>query len=1421
MPTLGDVAVDVHANMAPFENEVERGTDQTFSQAERSADKSGSKMGSAMGSRAMGVFNKITLGAAGLVGAGIGAALVGGFSRLTQIDEATAKLTGLGHSAQEVEGIMDSALASVKGTAFGLGEAATIAAAAVASGIKPGKDLTAYLKLTADTATIAGVSMAEMGDVFNEVAATGKLTGDSLNRLTDRGIPVLQILADSLGKTPAQVREMVSKSEISFEEFATAMQTKVGGAALESGKTFTGSLANLKASIGRIGANFLEPFFASMVTGLGDLTKLLAPVEDAAGKMGEGFKKAFDFAGQFSNILGPLAAGVGVFVVSFSALIVATNLWSKALLGVKAVLASMKANPVILILSAIAALGVALVVAYQKSEKFRKVVDGAFAAIKKAIEPAVAFVIKLKDQFVAAGGPLDSLKAGLKAMGNVLLPIFQQIWSAIQPVIQDALPRLKAAFGEIAQALKPVIEAIGPAFGALGQKLAQVAEMIGKVWKVIGPTVLAVLKNLVSTIFSILQGLVKVIAGILNVIVGIFSGDGERIKKGFSQIFHGLSNIVLGILRGMLNQIKIIFGAIAPFFVQIGKKIWDAITGVFRSVIDWIVANWPKIITVLLGPLGLVIALVVKNKDQIVAVFQSLLSRVKEIFAGIGAWFASVWAKVGEIALGVAKFFQPIIDAFKAVGRAFRTVYQNWIAPIFELLGAIVVWLAKKVFAAAMDSIKAAWRGLGNLVKSVYTNLIKPIIDAYAKAIMWMWKNAIKPAINLIKSAWNALGAGIRAVYNNIIKPALSAVGKFFQHVWRDVIKPVINAISGAWKALGNGLKSVYRNIIKPALNSVLSLFRSVKESILKAVRGLRDSLSAIFTKIGGFFSDLGTKISNVWKNTIKGVFGAFNKAGTGMKTAFKTVIDGIGKQWGRLKELAKKPINFVLGTVINEGLIKGFNKLADFFGTKHMADVPTLATGGPVRGPGGPRDDKIFARLSNNEHVLTAREVAMAGGHGAILQWRKAILAGKAFDMPPGFASGGQVVRPVPGGFGTFPSYAGHTGVDFPVGTGTPVHAVMDGVIKAITSLTTSYGKHIKQSLPISGANEALYAHLNSFATSVGKKVGAGEVIGYTDSTGNSTGPHLHFTQQYPGGNYVNPTALLNGAVQPEEGGLKALWGKVKGVVKQLNPIEFLKNMFSNAVGKYTAMMKTPFGQMVAGAVTKIKTYATEWVKDKAANMFQGDPAGSGVERWRPTITSALRANGLPTSDDYVEAWLRQVKSESGGNPKAVQNGYVDVNTLSGDLAKGLLQTISATFNAYKHPGHDDIFNGYDNALAAMAYAKSRYGKTGMLGVIGHGHGYDNGGFIPPGVTTMINSSRKREPAAVFTQEQWSTLEAIAQGRDPRHDQRDQPIQIHLHGVIDSASAAREIEAMLINRGRITGGVNLPSRSRKPVRHT
>lgn len=244
---------------------------------------------------------KITKPALAVGGALAGITIGKGFGRLVEIDNAKAKLEGLGHSGKNVKGIMDNALESVKGTSYGLGEAATTASSAVAAGIEPGKELTRYLSLTGDAAAIAGTSMGEMGSIINKVQTSNKAYNGELQQLSERGIPIYQWIAKEAGVTADAVFDMASDGKISSEMFLNAIETNIGGAAKKMGqKSFTAGLANMWAAVGRLGASFLDAggkgggFFSKMKPLMEELTNSLDGMETKAAKWGESLGKAFD-----------------------------------------------------------------------------------------------------------------------------------------------------------------------------------------------------------------------------------------------------------------------------------------------------------------------------------------------------------------------------------------------------------------------------------------------------------------------------------------------------------------------------------------------------------------------------------------------------------------------------------------------------------------------------------------------------------------------------------------------------------------------------------------------------------------------------------------------------------------------------------------------------------------------------------------------------------------------------------------------------------------------------------------------------------------------------------------------------------------------------------------------------------------------
>ena len=227
-----------------------------------------------------------------IAGAALAAvAFAKGWARLTEIDSARAKLKALGHDASAITNISTSALASVKGTAYGMNDAMTLAATAVAAGVKEGAALTRYLTMVGDAAAASGTDLSQMGAILGKVQTTNRAYLGQLNQLATAGLPIYQWLAEECDTTTDKVRTMASTGKISSETFFNAIEKHVGGAAKVIGQeSLTGAISNVNASIARIGANFLdaggsgEGFFSQLKP---LLVEFMGALEDAEGVAAE------------------------------------------------------------------------------------------------------------------------------------------------------------------------------------------------------------------------------------------------------------------------------------------------------------------------------------------------------------------------------------------------------------------------------------------------------------------------------------------------------------------------------------------------------------------------------------------------------------------------------------------------------------------------------------------------------------------------------------------------------------------------------------------------------------------------------------------------------------------------------------------------------------------------------------------------------------------------------------------------------------------------------------------------------------------------------------------------------------------------------------------------------------------------------
>jgi tape measure domain-containing protein len=273
--TLDELVVIINAQTKDFKKQIAEVNNQLDGLDKQAGvvDKKTSVMSKSLA--AVGKVAKVAFVAAGAAFAAmIGKFVIGGgISRALNIEDAQAKLKGLGHDTKSVEKIMESALGAVRGTAYGLDAAATTAASAVAAGIKPGKELTKYLTLTADAATIAGIGMDEMGSIMNKVTTSGRAMTDNLNQLSDRGIPIFQWLQEEYKVSAEELRKMVSDGKVDAETFRRVIEKNIGGAALASGSTTRGAWENMKAAMARVGAAIVSDIIPKVRGAFGDMTK--------------------------------------------------------------------------------------------------------------------------------------------------------------------------------------------------------------------------------------------------------------------------------------------------------------------------------------------------------------------------------------------------------------------------------------------------------------------------------------------------------------------------------------------------------------------------------------------------------------------------------------------------------------------------------------------------------------------------------------------------------------------------------------------------------------------------------------------------------------------------------------------------------------------------------------------------------------------------------------------------------------------------------------------------------------------------------------------------------------------------------------------------------------------------------------------
>src|SRR5699024_837815 len=376
---------------------------------------------------------RITLPALGVVSAIGGITAAFGWKRLTGLDSAQAQLKGLGYNTEEVGRISDQVTEDIKGCKNTVAEGTSVAAGAMAAGVKEGKDLKRYIKLVGDAAVGANRPVGDMAQIFNRVQGSGKLMTQELNMIED-GMPgFAQAMAKNLGVSQDKFREMVTAGEVDSKQFLDVMEDFAGGMAGAYANSWQGMVANTKAYIGIIGENLLKGVFEKSKDSIREFIDILKSpaLQDWAAETGEKIGNAFikvvdavkvgikwfsELDDRYKIIIGTtgavvvaagplltcfgilggmiatLSGGLGMFLKVLAPIVTPMKALGSAAVGSSTGFGLLKGafvaltGPIGLTVSIITALVAGFTIAYAKSESFRKVI----AKIKDAFLSAVS-----------------------------------------------------------------------------------------------------------------------------------------------------------------------------------------------------------------------------------------------------------------------------------------------------------------------------------------------------------------------------------------------------------------------------------------------------------------------------------------------------------------------------------------------------------------------------------------------------------------------------------------------------------------------------------------------------------------------------------------------------------------------------------------------------------------------------------------------------------------------------------------------------------------------------------------------------------------------------------------------------------------------------------------------------------------------
>lgn len=627
-------------------------------------------------SSGLAIIAGLAVAGATAVGVTIGSALSAGFSRLSTIETAQAKLKALGNTSADIAEIMKDANNAVIGTQYSLADAVTAAASATAAGIKPGKDLLRYLKLQGNAAAVAGVDFSDLGLVMNQVQSQNKAYTQDINQVAARGIPIYTSLAKVYGTTQEGLRDLLQKGGVDAAHFRQALELNVGNAADEIGKTTVGSFENMKAAFTRFGAALLAPAFPAFA-------QTFNAIRNTLDRIAAAFKPIIEkYAPKLATVFAPFVNSIGPAVNKFiDDIIKAANSPE----GQKWFADMGKAFKEI---------GDALVKALPSIVKFTEATGKLVAAgLLLGAQMAPAWIHGAAQITDAMSSVNDTLATTTSTISNgTFLDLLGQNmakgWQSVVDTLGNGAAQIGDFFAGIGDAFATGADQIGTFFAGVGAALVNG-------WNQVIGFFSGAVTGFSSTLSFFLLGAQEVFAQIglvignfLKLFLGFFTGDFGAIPQIVADIFASIKNFVTtgtaNIVNGfvsfgifLINLWNSTWNNVRNFFVNA----WNGLVGFVSSGIARFLGFFRSIPGTIAGIWANVTRSTASGVNSVVSFITGLPGRIAGAVSGAGNWLLQTGRNIVQgLINGITSMIGDAVDAVMRLAHSLP-------GPILRFLG--------------------------------------------------------------------------------------------------------------------------------------------------------------------------------------------------------------------------------------------------------------------------------------------------------------------------------------------------------------------------------------------------------------------------------------------------------------------------------------------------------------------------------------------------------------------------------------------------------------------------------------------------------------------------------------------------------------------------------------------------------------